>query len=52
MRLTLPDMNKTISRILKVESNFVLEKIHPSLGHVEKRQTIEDRRKSYLRQIS
>ena len=52
MILKPPDINKLISQLLKTESTFVLEEIHPSLGSIERKQTIEKWRKAYLKQIS
>ncbi|MBZ9569423.1 hypothetical protein KJA16_00690 [Patescibacteria group bacterium] len=52
MKLILPNVNKIISPILKIESTFGSEEIHPSLGYIKRRQTIEDCRKSYLKQLS
>lgn len=51
MKLTVPDINQIIFRILKVESTFGSEEIHPSLGYVRRKQNIEGCRKSYLRQL-
>ena len=52
MILKPPDINKLISQLLKTESTFVLEETHPSLGSIERKQTIEKWRKAYLKQIS
>jgi len=52
MNLVLPNINKIISSILNIESNYISEEIHPSLGYLKQRQTIEECRKSYLKQLS